>query len=67
MKSGSLWLVVVGFPKANPLGIIEQSREQAVQSIKDLPDLTETEGQVQLFKLSYYKKRLYAKRQVKLT
>jgi len=63
MKSGSGWLVVVAFPDSNPLFMIEPSREVAIESIQDLPDHT---GKVYLFKLNFYKGRIYAKRQHKI-
>lgn len=63
MKSGSFWLVVIGFPKGEPLAFVSSSREEACRAIKDLP---ETDGIPCLFKLGFYKGRIYAKRQIKI-
>ena len=63
MKSGSSWLVVVAFKDSHPLSYLTESRDEAIASIKDLP---KTNGKPYLFKLAFYKGRIYAKRQLKL-
>ena len=63
MKSGSSWLVVVAFKEETPLSFLTESRDEAIQAITELP---ETNGKPYLFKLAFYKGRIYAKRQLKI-
>jgi hypothetical protein len=63
MKSGVLWLVLVAFKKEIPLSFITGSRPEAIKSIANLP---KTDGTPLLFKLAFYKGRIYATRQLKI-
>jgi len=63
MKSGVFWQVVVAFKKAAPISFMAENRAKAIEAIAKLP---KTDGQPLLFKLAFFKGRIYAKRQVKI-
>ena len=56
-------MVVVGFAEVAPLSFLTSSREAAIKAIKDLP---KTEGKPYLYKVAFYKGRIYGKRQHKI-
>jgi hypothetical protein len=63
MKSGVFWQVVISFKADPPLSWIAESRAEAVRAIQELP---KSGGIPFLYKLAFYKGRIYAKRQFKI-
>lgn len=56
-------MVLVAFPDVEPSAFLVGTREEAIESIKTLPL---HQGKVYLYKLAFYKGRVYVKRQHKI-
>ena len=56
-------MVLVAFPDVELSAFLVGTREEAIESIRTLPEHT---GKVYLFKLAFYRGRVYAKRQHKI-
>jgi len=61
MRSGSMWLAVLTHPTSPPIGLVEATKPQAIDTINNLPKMEDC--QLLLFKLSLHRGRLYARRE----